>query len=282
MGKKVDLTGQRFGRWTVLEERHVADRRALHWLCRCDCGTERLVHGGNLRSGISKSCGCLNRERARAMGNKNAIDIAGERFGRLVALSVDHPGAGGRYWLCRCDCGKSTVVLCADLRSGGTKSCGCLAFEMKPPVIIMHGMSRTKLYKIWVAMRQRCGNPNDPNYDRYGGRGIEVCEEWSRFEAFMEWAISSGYVEGEVDLDREDNDKGYSPENCRFITHRDNLRNTHRKLHDVINGEDVTLSEAAEKYGVPYRLIYQRYKRGKRGGELIEPAGNQLRSDHGR
>ena len=159
------------------------------------------------------------------------------------------------------------------LRSGHTKSCGCYAVEFGFTGK-RHGKSRTKLYNVWVAMRQRCTNPNDPNYARYGGRGISVCEQWEQFEAFEKWALTNGYVEGEVDLDREDNDKGYTPDNCRFISHCDNLRNTHRKCHDVINGEDITLAAASEKYGISYALIYQRYKRGKRGSDLIEPSRN--------
>ena len=198
-------------------------------------------------------------------------DLTGRRYGRLTVIKEHHRSEkSGYYWLCRCDCGKMAIVSGGNLRCGSTKSCGCLAAECKPPKNIKHGMSRTKLHGIWVAMRQRCTNPNDANYARYGGRGITVCDEWvNSFEAFRDWAIANGYVEGKMDLDRTDNDKGYSPDNCRFISHRENLRNTHRKLHDVINGEDITLAEAAEKYSIPYRLIYQRYKRGKRGDALI-------------
>lgn len=198
-------------------------------------------------------------------------DLTGRKYGRLTVVGEHHRSEkSGYYWTCLCDCGNTAIVSGGNLRGGSTKSCGCLSAECKPPLGTKHGMSRTKLHNIWIAMKQRCTNPNDANYDRYGGRGIQVCDEWSdSFEVFRDWALANGYVEGKTDLDREDNDKGYSPDNCRFISHRDNLRNTHRKLHDVINGEDITLSEAAEKYGISYRLIYQRYKRGKRGDALI-------------
>lgn len=267
--RRTSMPGRKFGRLTVIGEHHRDTNGAFYWLCRCDCGNVLVANGGNLRRGKTKSCGCLKREASKEVGINNAIDITGERFGRLVAVEVDHSGPGGRYWLCQCDCGNTAVALCADLRSGTTKSCGCLAAECSPPDTTTHGMSKTKLYGVWVAMRQRCENPNDRNYARYGGRGIAVCDEWKSFEPFREWALANGYIEGKTDIDREDNDKGYSPENCRFISHKDNLRNTHRKLHDVINGEDITLSEAAEKYGISYRRIYQSYKRGKRGDALI-------------
>lgn len=198
-------------------------------------------------------------------------DLTGQRYGMLVVIGEHHRSEKGvYYWNCQCDCGNTSVVSGGNLRCGKSKSCGCLAAKCKPPKIVKHGMSRTKLHHIWVSMKQRCTNPNDANYDRYGGRGITVCDEWQDdFVAFRDWALANGYVEGKFDLDREDNDKGYSPDNCRFISHLDNLRNTHRKLHDVIRGEDITLSEAAEKYGISYRLIYQRYKRGKRGDALV-------------
>lgn len=197
-------------------------------------------------------------------------DLKDKRFGRLTVLEDHYRKENGKYyWKCVCDCGNTKYVSANNLKSGNTKSCGCLGAENKPPVHIAHGMSRSKLYHIWVAMKQRCENPNDRNFLRYGGRGICVCKEWGAFGPFMKWALSNGYVEGKTDIDRKDNDKGYSPENCRFISHKENLMNTHRKLHDVIRGEDITLSEAADKYGIHYRLIYQRYKRGKRGNDLV-------------
>lgn len=150
--------------------------------------------------------------------------------------------------------------------------------KSKPPILIKHGYlvngKREKLYNVWIAMKQRCYNSHDANYMRYGGRGIDVCEEWKNdYGKFRNWCYENGYEQG-LDLDRRDNDKGYSPENCRFITHRENLLNTHRKLHDVIYGEDITLGEASVKYNLSYKLLYNRYKRGKRGDELVAKIHN--------
>lgn len=199
------------------------------------------------------------------------IDLTGRRFGRLVVTGENHrTDKYAYYWDCICDCGTSKVISGDDLRRGKVKSCGCLKHDNPPPIHIKHGNSRSKLYNIWVAMKQRCTNPNDRNYERYGGRGISVCKEWlDDFQAFYDWAMDNGYVEGKLDIDRKDNDKGYSPDNCRFISHKENLCNTHRKLHDVINGEDITLVAAAERYGFTYKCLYNRYKRGKRGDELV-------------
>ena len=197
-------------------------------------------------------------------------DLTGKRFGRLVVLAEDHETNYQYYWLCKCDCGNLSVKSGNEMRRGHAKSCGCLQAEYKPPIIQKHGMSRTKLYRIWTAMKQRCENEHDHNYFRYGGRGITVCSEWEAFEPFEKWALSNGYVEGKYDLDRTDNDKGYCPENCRFISHKDNLRNTHRKIEVELDGEIIPLAEAAERYNQPYNRVYMRYERGWRGEDLVK------------
>ena len=197
-------------------------------------------------------------------------DITGQRFGRLIAVKqLEKNKWGSYYWLLKCDCGNYTKAVIGNLTCGSIKSCGCLGAECKPPLGLKHGGSRTKLYHVWDAMRERCNNPNNKAYPRYGGRGITVCKEWDDFAVFREWANANGYVEGEVDIDRIDNDKGYSPENCRWTSHRENLANTHRKITDIVNGEELTLSDMAIKYGKKYRTIYTRYIRGKRGNDLI-------------
>lgn len=157
-------------------------------------------------------------------------NIVGMRFTKLVAIEdVGKDRYGSRLWRCVCDCGNETVVSTTNLISGNTKSCGCLRI---PPRIIKHGGlihgNKEKLYAIWNAMKNRCNNPNDPNYFRYGGRGIYVCEEWQKdYGAFRDWCYAHGYQKG-LELDRENNNDGYTPENCRFVTHRENLLNTHR------------------------------------------------------
>jgi hypothetical protein len=153
-----------------------------------------------------------------------------------------------------------------------------LSMRSKPPIHIKHGClangKREKLYNIWVSMKQRCYNPNDRNFFRYGGRGITVCDEWREdYIAFKTWCLQNGYKQG-LDLDRRDNDDGYSPANCRFVTHRQNLANTHRQIREVIFGEEITLVEASDKYNLSYKLLYNRYKRGKRGGDLVAPIHN--------
>lgn len=123
MGKFIDETGNRHGRWTVIE-RAGRDRWGQSlWLCHCDCGNEGIIPGGNLRHGASKSCGCLQRDRT---SEAHLIDLTGQKFGRLFVIRREGSKRGHAAWLCRCNCGGMSIVSACDLQDGHTKSCGCL------------------------------------------------------------------------------------------------------------------------------------------------------------
>lgn len=152
-------------------------------------------------------------------------DLAGKRFGRLVVVSFRGVQKGNRMWQCQCDCGSTVVKTTHRLMHGKVKSCGCISAEILHARNHRHGFRHTPIYKIWEAMVRRCHNKNDSKFRRYGGRGIQVCEQWRcSAEAFCRWAIDAGYKQG-LQIDRIDNDGHYTPENCRFVPGKINSRN---------------------------------------------------------
>lgn len=135
------------------------------------------------------------------------------------------------------------------------------------------GYHGTRLYRIWTAMKSRCYNKNHKWYGRYGGRGIKICDEWiNDFAAFREWAISNGYKD-DLSIDRIDNDKGYSPENCRWTNQEEQCSNTSRNRILTLNGKSQTMSQWAREIGVQPYEIYRRIERGMSTEEALRPKG---------
>lgn len=125
-----------------------------------------------------------------------------------------------------------------------------------------HGLKNTRLFSIWCNMKSRCGNPNTTNYNRYGGRGITVCDEWKNdFQAFYDWSISHGYAD-DLTIDRIDNDEGYSPDNCRWVTCKRQSINRCNNHIVTINGVSRCLVEWCNDYGISYKTVRDRLKRG--------------------
>ena len=208
------------------------------------------------------------------------IDLTGKIFGRLTVIKRADANTNQNKprWVCRCTCGKEVVVDGNSLKSGHIKSCGCYQLEIRTK----HGMSNTKIYRTWQAMKDRCYNPKNKKFPRYGGRGIKVCERWHIFENFYaDVSILPHFGEPGYTLDRIENDKDYEPGNVRWATPAEQNRNYSRNIKIEYNGEEMTLAEAAEKSGIAYPTLQGRYRRGKRGDELLKTVGNYNKKNKG-
>ena len=153
------------------------------------------------------------------------VDLTGNRYGKLTVLYQVPSVNRNSSWACKCDCGKQTIVQAPNLKSGSTRTCGCGVVESTIRRSTKHGGSRTKLHMVWEGMKQRCNNPNNKQFEDYGGRGISICEEWNNdFGAFRDWAMANGYKEG-LTIERMNNDGNYCPENCKWATYLEQSRN---------------------------------------------------------
>lgn len=172
-------------------------------------------------------------------------NLTGEKFGRLVAIECigKDPKSSYRLWRCACECGNEVIANTNALTQGDTKSCGCLKHDKTVERNHVHGMSKSRLYRVWSSMKHRCYSATCKEFPLYGARGIRVCDEWrDDFQAFHDWAISSGYDDsaprGKCTIDRIDNDGNYEPANCRIVDMSTQVKNR-RKFHRLSNTRPV-------------------------------------------
>lgn len=172
------------------------------------------------------------------------------KLGRLTVIGFDKSQNNKSYWACICDCGNNTIVRGDQLRNGHTKSCGCLLIESRK-TRAKHGLSKSKLYKVWIEMNRRCSYVKSNSYLDYGGRGISVCDEWADedngFVNFKNWCFSNGYNEG-LQIDRTNNNGDYKPSNCRFVSNRVNSLNTRKRKTNKSGYTGVSFSKRTSKW----------------------------------
>lgn len=187
-------------------------------------------------------------------------DITGQKFGKLTAIKVVG-NRNGYIWECVCDCGNIRNVSLANLGSGHTRSCGCL----NKGIIrnYKHGLSYTRLHNEYHGMIARC-KPTWKRHKDYYDRGILVCEEWSGEcgeKKFYDWSLSHGYRD-DLTLDRIDNNKGYSPDNCRWVTVKQQANNKRNNRLVTAEGKTQTLAEWSEEKHIGYKTLSERLRRG--------------------
>lgn len=188
-------------------------------------------------------------------------DITGQKFGKWTVLEHKEKRGQAHYWLCKCECGNTAIVRGGSLAQGTSKSCGCVGRQKTIERSTKHGGYGTRLYRIWDDMKARCYNHNSISYPNYGAKGITVCEEWKNFKTFMDWALANGYND-KLTIDRIDYNKGYTADNCRWITMMEQSNNRSNNHYITYNGETLTMAQWARKLNISYNLLCQRMSRG--------------------
>jgi CRISPR/Cas system CSM-associated protein Csm2 small subunit len=261
--KITDITGKKYGKLTVIEFIENNSGKNM-WLCECDCEEHNqvAVWQGNLHSGQTTSCGCIRIE-----------NLIGQKFGRLTVVKKAPNKTGRVAWCCKCNCGNEDeiIVVAHSLKQGSTLSCGCLNAENK----LKHGMSKSRIYRIYRGMKDRCFNSNKSEYKYYGERGVTICDEWldkeNGFINFYNWAMNNGYRDN-LEIERLDVEGDYEPNNCAWITHFEQMSNTRQNVFVEINGEVKTVAEWSRVTGLEENTIRIRLKKGEKGETLIRPS----------
>lgn len=192
----------------------------------------------------------------------NIIDLSGKKYNRLTVIKFDYRKGTDYFWICRCECGNVKSIKSNAFKSGGTKSCGCYSIEVRKLIGTTHGeANNSKEYRTWLAIKRRCLDKNDNRYNDYGGRGIQICEEWAY--SYQNFLLGVGRAPSkEHSIDRIDVNGHYEPGNCRWATRieqQNNMRSNRIITHD---GESKTLAQWCRHLGLRYGTVSTRIKRG--------------------
>lgn len=261
MAYRIINIGDVFGDLTVLERDF--SKKYKSWKCSCICGSVFTYNANRLSMGFNKKCiNCKNLIPKKP--SKPMKSLVGEKYGKLTVLSFYGKDKWGKaIWQCVCDCGIIKNISVTTLKSGYAKSCGCLKKEYLSKKMRTHGLShKIPEYDVWIGIRNRCNNKNEPQYKDYGGRGIKVCERWMK--SFPDFLQDMGNRPSKNhSIDRIDVNGDYSPENCRWATWLEQGSNRRDNVFYTIYGATKTQAEWAREFNVSHASIISHLKRGK-------------------
>lgn len=249
--RALDVTGEKYGKLTMLRYvRNNRNRQAI-WAALCDCGNITEVLVNKARDGRAISCGCQARNLS--------VPMVGKVFGRLTVLGIAGKSNRAHAWRCLCQCGEEVAVLGAKLRNGHTSSCGCLQVEHARSLNLTHGQTRrgakTLTYTAWVSMWQRCTALEGKDAEHYALRGISVCPAWKSFPAFF---ADMGAVPQGLTLERLDVNGNYTPENCVWATRKVQNNNKRTTVRYQVGDQMLTVTQAAELWGISWKAAKKR------------------------
>jgi hypothetical protein len=233
--------------------------------CKCEyCGNEFYRKPWDIRNRIFCNNACYGASNAGKPSGR-AVDLTGERFGKLKVIEKSDTRRGKQRWKCLCDCGNFTEVASDQLRSGHTKSCNCIVGEY-------HGLMALTEYKTWAVMKARCFNKNNPKYKDYGGRGISISPEW--LHSFTNFLADMGLKPSpKHSIERIDNNGNYEKNNCRWATGIEQQRNKRTNRLITFNGETLCVQEWAERLGMNRATLRDRLKRWSVEKSLTQAVG---------
>ena len=255
MGWRTIKVGETYNGVKILADLGCDEKHKRHYMCLCPiCQKEFVVP----RERIDKTSHCRS---------CNALNLVGQRFGLLTVIERDTTRKGGcSFWKCKCDCGGYITTRASCLKSGDTKSCGCL-FRTDERIAMVsengrkkrhsaslnfiHRVSKHPLYQTWMDMRRRCNSPVHHAYEYYGGRGIKVCDRWNGDNGFENFVADMGERPGEeYSIDRIDVNGDYCPENCRWAIFIEQMNNTRRNSYVIYKGNKMSVSEFSRISGI--------------------------------
>lgn len=209
-------------------------------------------------------------------------NLVGKRFGKLTVVACadtaySKNGYSYKMWRCKCDCGNYKNISTGNLVSGNTKSCGCYRVERNVSVFTTHGRSKSKLYRVWASIKDRCYRQECAGFKDYGARGIRMCKEWkNNFQSFYDWAIANNYKDG-LTIERKDVNGNYCPDNCCWIPKEQQSRNRRNSHFITYHGETKTLSEWSRELHIDRGSVRSKEKELGSGELAIEAILNSPR-----